>query len=197
MCEPTLERSEPAGLNVGVANAVELAKRLRDALRQKSQKLVLAESCTAGRVAATLSLLPGISQWLCGSFVVYRNASKTAWLDIPASLLDDPQYGPVSPETSRLLAVSALRHTPEATVAIAVTGDVGPGAAAATDGIVFVAVAARSDPKSGELIRAEKRMRLISLAPRDSEDIQARLARLDEATRQVLSFAIEFIGQIP
>ena len=197
MSEPTPDRSEPDGLDADVANLVELAKRLRDALRQKSQKLVLAESCTAGRVAATLSLLPGISQWLCGSFVVYRNASKTAWLDVPASLLDDPQLGPVSPETTRLLAASALRHTPEASVAIAVTGDVGPGAAAATDGIVFVAGTARTHAQSLCLIQAEKRIRLMSIAPRDTEDIQARLARLDETTRQVLSFAIETIGLIP
>ncbi|MCA9159342.1 MAG: CinA family protein, partial [Planctomycetales bacterium] len=75
---------------------LELAISLRDLLASEQCRLVLVESCTAGRVAATLGELPGISQWLCGSLVVYRNASKSAWLGVPDSLLDDPQQGPVS-----------------------------------------------------------------------------------------------------
>lgn len=197
MTKSAVRFMEMHGVDCDIAKAVALAGQLRDVLSQKSWKLVLAESCTAGRVAATLAMLPGISQWLCGSFVVYRNGSKTAWLDVPASLLDDPQVGPVSSHTTRLLAAAALQHTPEAKVAIAVTGDVGPGAAAATDGIVFVAGAVRRNARSLDLSCTEQRLELKSCAPRDAEDIQARLARLDEATRLVLSFAIETISQQP
>ena len=195
MPQSAVRLKEIRGVDADVAQAVALASQLRDVLCQKGWKLVLAESCTAGRVAATLAMLPGISQWLCGSFVVYRNGSKTAWLDVPASLLDDPQVGPVSPQTTRLLAAAALQRTPEADVAIAVTGDVGPGAAAATDGIVFLAGVARPNAISLDLYCNEQRLELKSPAPRDADDVQARLARLDEATRQVLSFAIETIGR--
>ncbi|MEZ6136283.1 MAG: CinA family protein [Pirellulaceae bacterium] len=83
------------------------AQQLRDAAVQLDGRLVLAESCTAGRVAATLASFPGISNWLCGSFVVYRCDSKSRWLGIPTKLLDDPQIGPVSEQVTELLAQAA------------------------------------------------------------------------------------------
>ncbi len=178
---------------------LELASSLRDVLAAEQCRLVLVESCTAGRVAATLGLLPGISQWLCGSLVVYRNASKSAWLGVPDSLLDDPQQGPVSASASRWLARAALQHTPEASLAIAITGDIGPAAPAATDGCIFLAAALRVDcaekaassSTTADAIKiCEQQLRLAAPAPRDRSDIAARQARLEEATRATLSFAI-------
>lgn len=178
---------------------LELATSLRDALATEQCRLVLVESCTAGRVAATLGELPGISQWLCGSLVVYRNASKSAWLGVPDSLLDDPQQGPVSASASRWLARAALERTPEANLAVAVTGDIGPHAPPATDGCIFLAAATRVAPtgKSGStsptadsIQISEQQLRLVAPAPRDNLDIAARQARLEEATRATLSFAI-------
>ncbi len=170
---------------------LELARQLRDLLSQRAQRIVLAESCTAGRIAATLSVLPGISQWLCGSFVVYRNASKTAWLGVPESLLDDPRFGPVSREASRALASAALQHTSEADWSIAITGDVGPGASPATDGMIFLACAAREQTTPRPENAREERICLAAPAPRDAEDIRARLTRLQEATEHALQFAIQ------
>jgi len=178
---------------------LELAISLRDLLASEQCRLVLVESCTAGRVAATLGELPGISQWLCGSLVVYRNASKSAWLGVPDSLLDDPQQGPVSAPASRWLARAALERTPEANMAVAVTGDIGPNAPPATDGCIFLAAAIRvgptekpvsSSPTAGSIQISEQQLRLVAQAPRDNSDIVARQARLEEATRATLSFAI-------
>lgn len=183
----------PAASHRGVplnATAIELAQQLRDILRERSQRLVLAESCTAGRVAATLAILPGMSQWLCGSFVVYRTATKTAWLDVPTRLLDDPSRGPVSADASRHLARAALTRTAEADWAIAVTGDVGPAAPAATDGVIFLAAAARQPLPSADSQCQEQRVHLVSPAPGNSEALAARLQRLEEATEQVLRFAL-------
>ncbi len=182
---------------------LELASSLRDALANQHRRLVLVESCTAGRVAATLGLLPGISQWLCGSLVVYRNASKSAWLGVPGSLLDDPQQGPVSAAASRWLARAALERTPEAGLAVAITGDIGPHAPSATDGCIFLAAAlrldqaeayaenpARNSPIAFAARISERQLRLAAPAPRDNTDIAARQARLEEATLATLSFAL-------
>jgi PncC family amidohydrolase len=169
-------------------SATNLAVRLRDALCRQNQRLVLAESCTAGRIAATLGTLPGISAWLCGSFVVYRCDSKTKWLGIPPELLADPAIGPVSRQVTALLASSALDHTPEADVALAVTGDIGPGASDATDGIVFMALQRRS-----ETVMHEQQIHLHAPAPRDANDIAGRLRRLEEATERVLAFAVDVV----
>ena len=50
--------------------ATNLAVRLRDMLCRQNQRLVLAESCTAGRIAASLGTLPGISDLTSGRITV-------------------------------------------------------------------------------------------------------------------------------
>ncbi len=167
-----------------------LSVTLRNILQSRGLRIVLAESCTAGRVAATLATLPGISQWLCGSFVVYRCSSKTQWLGIPTDMLNDPKIGPVSAPTTLMLAESALRHTLEAEVAVAVTGEIGPGAPQRTDGKVFCALALRDGATS------EAVFQLRSPAPQSSDDVVARVERLDEATRLVLGYAIDALSKL-
>ena len=159
----------------------ELVQQVRDALAAGQRRLVLAESCTAGNVAAALAVVPGISAWLCGSFVVYRNESKAQWLGIPRDLLDDPHIGPVSAQVTKLLALQALRATPEADLAAAVTGHIGPGCPRGLDGQIFFCLAKRSDGRT-----LESSLRLTSAAPQDEHDLQRRAARLEEATVWVL-----------
>ena len=178
-------------MNTSQQHAIDAgARELRDLLAQCGWRLVLAESCTAGRVSAALSSLPGISQWLCGCLVVYRCDSKTRWLGVPADLLADPGVGPVCRDASRLLAIRSLTITPEANLAVAVTGDVGPGAPPKTDGRLFCACQVRH---SGLI---ERDFELSSPAPSDSQDIAARTLRLEEATARVLRFAIECIQSL-
>lgn len=122
------------------------ATAVANVLRSTGRRLVLAESCTGGLVAATLAQIPGISEQLCGSAVVYRSATKSAWLGIDPGLLDDPALGPVSAEVTRALALAVLERTPEADIAAAVTGHLGPNAPPALDGVVYVAVAIQGTP---------------------------------------------------
>jgi PncC family amidohydrolase len=112
-------------------------------LRSAGKRIVLAESCTGGLVAAMLAQNPGISEHLCGSAVVYRTTTKSAWLGIDPQLLEDPLIGPVSAQVTRALALAVLQQTPEADLAAAVTGHHGPNAPPELDGLVHVAVAIR------------------------------------------------------
>ena len=70
------------------------ARRLAKALKQQQLRLVLAESCTGGLISAVLAKIPGISEFHCGSAVVYRMGTKQEWLGISAAVLEKP--GPVS-----------------------------------------------------------------------------------------------------
>lgn len=160
----------------------ETAHRLAQQLAKNRQRLVLAESCTAGSVAAALATIPGISNSLCGSFVVYRNEAKSQWLNIDRQLLDDPSIGPVSPQVTNLLALAALNATSEADIAAAVTGHIGPGCPAALDGAVFFSLVYRSND-----IAIQHFTHLTCPPPRDASDIAARAARLCEATAWVLN----------
>jgi len=114
-------------------------------LRESRKRIVLAESCTGGAIAANFTVVPGVSEVFCGSMVVYRNDSKTQWLGLDPAMLADPKIGPVSPQTSELLARQVLAHTPEADFALAITGHFGPDAPAHLNRRIFVTLVRRED----------------------------------------------------
>jgi nicotinamide-nucleotide amidase len=118
------------------------ARRVARLLRESGRKVVFAESCTGGLVSGALTKIPGISNFHCGGVVVYRNETKQAYLGIPAAVLQDP--GPISADVAELMATNVLKMTPEADLAAAVTGHLGPNAPPKLDGLVFVAVAWRA-----------------------------------------------------
>ena len=121
----------------------DLALAIRDNLRDRQLRLVLAESCTAGSIAATLGRIPGISNHLCGSAVVYREGTKREWLGVDENLLKT--HTAVSAEVTAEITCSVLRRTSEAHVALGITGHLGPGAPERQDGLVFIAVWQRGD----------------------------------------------------
>ncbi len=160
---------------------LQATERLARNLARHQQRLVLAESCTAGNVAGALATIPGISNWLCGSFVVYRNDSKHQWLGIDQQLLDDPNIGPVSSQVTERLAAAALAHTPEATLAAAVTGHIGPGSPPHLDGRAFVSLRNRQ-----ESLLFTHAIQLTNPAPLDPKDTGGRTNRLRECTLKTL-----------
>lgn len=117
------------------------ARELVQLLREQHRRIVFAESCTGGLVAATLTGSAGVSEQLCGSAVVYRLDTKARWLGVERNLLENP--GPVSREVALAMAHGALDHTPEADLAASITGHLGPDAPDGEDGLVYVAVASR------------------------------------------------------
>jgi len=118
-----------------------LASRVVKQLRAQNVRLVLAESCTGGLAAALLARIPGVSEFLCGSAVVYQVETKARWLRVSRRLLRDS--GPVSAKVASAMAAGALLATPHADVAAAVTGHLGPGAPTSQDGLVFLAFGRR------------------------------------------------------
>ena len=151
------------------------AARLADRLAVTGVQIVFAESCTSGWCAALLSQIPGISQYLCGSAVTYRNNTKEEWLDASAELLNDPAIGPVSEQIARQMCLGVLGHTPEADLAISVTGHLGPNAPEDQDGLIYIGVVRRdaistptvnsfrlkSAPTYGGTLRAERQFEAV------------------------------------
>ena len=93
-------------------------------LRGRGLRLAVAESCTAGLVAARLADIPGSSDVLLGGVIAYADDVKRELLGVPAALL--AEYGAVSAEVARAMAEGARAAT-GAEVGIAVTGVAGPG----------------------------------------------------------------------
>jgi nicotinamide-nucleotide amidase len=116
----------------------ELAGQLGRRLSEAGHMLALAESCTGGWIAQSVTEIAGSSGWFDRGFVTYSNNAKVALLGVRESTLR--QYGAVSLQTACEMAVGALAHS-EADIALAVTGIAGPGGGTAEKpvGLVFIA----------------------------------------------------------
>jgi nicotinamide-nucleotide amidase len=101
-----------------------LARLLLDECRERRLRVVTAESCTGGLVAAALTEIAGSSDVVDRGFVTYSNRAKQAVLGVPGDMLAD--YGAVSEPVVRAMAEGALDAS-DAHIAIAVTGVAGPG----------------------------------------------------------------------
>ncbi|MEC8443711.1 MAG: CinA family protein [Pseudomonadota bacterium] len=99
-------------------------RRLARLLMRHQQRLVTAESCTGGMIAALCTDLAGSSQWFECGFVTYSNAAKARDLGVPEDTLDS--HGAVSEETVKAMVAGAVRY---GDVAVAVSGIAGPGGA--------------------------------------------------------------------
>jgi nicotinamide-nucleotide amidase len=129
------------------------AHALADRLKQRSSdRVVFAESCTCGLVAALLGQCPGVSEWLCGSAVTYRESVKQQWLSVAAETLEE--FTAESLETTCEMAIGVLQKTGEAGFSAAVTGHLGPDAPPEIDGRIFLAVATL-DAKEPKILAAE------------------------------------------
>jgi PncC family amidohydrolase len=100
-----------------------LEQEIINKLKTAGLKLVTAESCTAGFVAASLANVPGASSALWGGYVTYTLEAKELMLGIAKDLLD--KFGAVSRETACAMAQAALEKS-NADIAVSVTGLAGP-----------------------------------------------------------------------
>jgi nicotinamide-nucleotide amidase len=101
-----------------------LARLLIDEARARHVRIVTAESCTGGLVAAALTSIPGSSDVLERGFVTYSNRSKEELLGVRGDLIAD--LGAVSEGVARAMAEGALEAS-NAHIAVAITGVAGPG----------------------------------------------------------------------
>lgn len=138
-------------------------------LANADTKIVFAESCTAGLIGASLGAVPGVSQHLCGSAVVYREATKQQWLGVTEETLR--ASGAVSAGATSEITAGVLRNTPEAEWAMGITGHFGPDCPPEDDGQVYVACCRREGDSIRELCAQDHRLNSISRADRQQESV--------------------------
>jgi len=119
-----------------------LCAQLAAKLLERQWRLVTAESCTGGGIAAACTDLAGSSQWFECGFVTYSNEAKQRDLGVSEATL--MAHGAVSEETVSAMVAGALRY---GDLAVAVSGIAGPGGAVAGKpvGTVWIGWGAKAD----------------------------------------------------
>lgn len=148
---------------------VALARQVVEGNAALGRKLVLAESCTGGLVAAALTEIAGSSAVLESSFVTYANSAKHKLLGVSADIMET--FGAVSVACAWAMAQGALKHS-DADVAVAVSGIAGPDGGSAQKPVGLV-VFARATRGSDEVV-AEERL----FAPTSRADIRAEAVKV-------------------
>jgi nicotinamide-nucleotide amidase len=115
-------------------------------------RLVTAESCTGGMIAAAFTTTSGASTVFDRGYVTYSNRAKIDDIGVPAALIDD--YGAVSEQVARAMAAGAIRAA-GVDIGLAVTGVAGPtgGTPQKPVGLVHIAAA----HKDGKILHRECR----------------------------------------
>jgi PncC family amidohydrolase len=119
---------------------VALAEQLQGLCLARGISVALAESCTGGLIAATITSVAGSSGYFLGGVVSYSNEAKEAFLDVPAAAL--AAHGAVSAQVARAMALGA-RARFGATLAAGITGIAGPdgGSAEKPVGLTYLGLA--------------------------------------------------------
>lgn len=145
-------------------------------------QVVLAESCTGGLIAASLTGVPGASKWFCGSSVVYQEPSKFAWLNISEKLID--QHSAESAEATAAMSRAILDVTPHAGLSLATTGHLEPDPQRARpEPHFFVSIATRD----GDLVDCRRAIE----KPLTGD---SRRDRQQEAAAIAMQVLIDFLG---
>ena len=111
-------------------------------LKAAGLTVTTAESCTGGMIAAALTEVPGASAAFRYGWVTYCNEAKERLLGVPAELIEE--HTVVSEPVVAAMATAAMRQS-GADIAVAVSGNAGPTAAAGEPpvGTVCLAIARR------------------------------------------------------
>ena len=158
---------------------IEPARALLDLCRARKLTIAVAESCTGGLLAATLTEIPGSSAVFDRGFVTYSNDAKTAMLGVPVDLL--AAFGAVSRETAQAMASGALARA-GVDLAVAITGIAGPGGAMPGKPVGLVHIAAAS--RGGRLSHQARQFGDIGRATVRRESVREALAMLRELAEQ-------------
>ncbi|HSD13412.1 MAG TPA: competence/damage-inducible protein A [Flavobacterium sp.] len=130
---------------------------------EKGLTVSTAESCTGGKIAATLTSVSGSSNYFKGSVVSYATETKVKVLEISQKMIDD--YSVVSKEVAEAMALN-IQKIMKTDYAIATTGNAGPnkGDADAEVGTVIVAMATPKGVESEEFNFGQPREKVIDRA---------------------------------
>lgn len=123
----------------GIEDDESLEEIVAKLLTKKKLTLATAESFTGGKIAESITSIPGASEYFKGSVVTYATEAKINVLGVPKEIVE--QYSVVSAEVASSMA-RGVRKLLKTDLAIATTGNAGPtkGDSDAEVGTIFIAI---------------------------------------------------------
>jgi nicotinamide-nucleotide amidase len=100
-----------------------MIQKLAEQLKARRLMLGTAESCTGGLLAATLTEIPGASDWFESALITYSNLAKQSLLNVNAETIR--LHGAVSERCAREMLQGLLAQK-NISIGVAITGIAGP-----------------------------------------------------------------------
>jgi PncC family amidohydrolase len=125
-----------------------LALRLKQFMQQKNATISTAESCTCGRIGATITCIDGSSTYYQGGIMAYQNWIKEQYLGVTPQMIEE--HDVVSQEVVLQMAV-ACRRLFGTHYAIATTGYTGDGNERVLSGTIYIGFASPTATKAVKL----------------------------------------------
>jgi len=121
-------------------DSVSLESEIAELLTSRKQTLAVAESCTGGLIASSITKLAGVSSFFRGGVVTYQTQTKVQLLGVSEKTIQI--HSVVSAAVAQEMAVG-VQKVLQSDYAISVTGNAGPGKgdSDAAVGTVFIAIA--------------------------------------------------------
>lgn len=142
-------------------------------LIDKKQTLAVAESCTGGLIASSITQNEGVSAFFKGAAVTYHTQSKIDVLNVDETIIEE--YSVVSERVAKEMAIGVKKKF-DSDYAIATTGNAGPikGDSDADIGTVFIAIATPKKILVEEFNFGKNRFKVIQRAKNKSLQLLRR-----------------------
>lgn len=154
-----------------------LSKEILYILYESGKKLATAESCTSGRVAETITSMPGASAYFNGGIVAYSDEIKACLLGVDKDVIEEKTS--VSEEVA-IQMVKGACESMNADYAIATTGIAGPGGGTLQTPVGTIWVACGTKENVRTLMISENDGRDINVARATNKALQLFLELLRE-----------------
>ena len=144
-----------------------MASQILKVMRASQQTIAVAESCTGGLIAVSMSDIPGASNSFLGAIVAYTESAKIDLLGVNEDIIK--KFGVVSEEVASFMAQGALQKF-ASTWAISTTGYSGP-----TGGSVYAPLGTLCIAVSGPLGTISRRYLLQNLSRKQHQEKSCEL----------------------
>jgi nicotinamide-nucleotide amidase len=146
-------------------------------LRDRGQRIAVAESCTGGQVLARLTDVPGSSAWVVGGIMAYADDVKVEQLGVPADVI--AAHGAVS-EPVAIAMAAGVRQRLHADIGVSITGIAGPSGGTIEKPVGTVAIAVNTAAGDAGAVRTFR-----FVGDRQMVRLQATQAALEMTRRAV------------